>query len=66
MSYIEENFLLENDYAVKLYQDFAKEMPIFDYHCHLSEYQIYEDKEFKAGAFYGNTFYCAHSRNFDL
>lgn len=47
MSYIEENFLLENDYAVKLYQDFAKEMPIFDYHCHLSEYQIYEDKEFK-------------------
>ena len=47
MSYIKENFLLENEYAVKLYNDFAKDMPIFDYHCHLSEYQILEDKEFK-------------------
>ena len=47
MSYIKESFLLENEYAVKLYNDFAKDMPIFDYHCHLSEYQILEDKEFK-------------------
>ncbi len=47
MSYIKENFLLENNYARKLYQEFAKDMPIFDYHCHLSEYQIFEDKEFK-------------------
>ena len=47
MSYIKENFLLENEYAVKLYNDFAKDMPIFDYHCHLSEYQIYENKPFK-------------------
>ena len=47
MSYIKENFLLENEYAAKLYNDFAKDMPIFDYHCHLSEYQILEDKEFK-------------------
>lgn len=46
MSYIKENFLLENEYAVKLYNDYAKDMPIFDYHCHLSEYQILEDKEF--------------------
>lgn len=47
MSYIKENFLLKNKTAEKLYFECAKKMPIFDYHCHLSEYQIYENKEFK-------------------
>ena len=47
MSYIRDNFLLENENAVKLYKDYASKMPIFDYHCHLSEYEIYEDKEFE-------------------
>ena len=46
MSYIKENFLLENDYSVELYEKYAKKMPIFDYHCHLSEYEILENKEF--------------------
>ncbi len=47
MSYLKEDFLLKSDTAKKLYCDYAKEMPIFDYHCHLSEYAILEDKEFK-------------------
>ena len=47
MSYIKENFLLNNKTAEKLYFDFAKNMPIFDYHCHLSEKVILENKEFK-------------------
>ena len=42
MSYIKANFLLKSDTAVELYEQFAKNEPIFDYHCHLSEYQIYE------------------------
>lgn len=46
MSYLQDNFLLKNKTAEKLYFDYAKKMPIFDYHCHLSEYQILEDKEF--------------------
>ena len=46
MSYIKDNFLLENKTAEELYQKHAKRMPIFDYHCHLSEYDIYENKEF--------------------
>lgn len=46
MSYIKENFLLKNKTAEKLYFDYAEKMPIFDYHCHLSEYQILENKEF--------------------
>lgn len=46
MSYIKKNFLLKNEIAEKLYFDYAKDMPIFDYHCHLPERQILENKPF--------------------
>lgn len=46
MSYIKENFLLTNKTAEKLYFHYAKDMPIFDYHCHLPEKQILENKPF--------------------
>lgn len=42
-----EDFLLTSDTAVKLYENYAKEMPIIDYHCHLSPQEIYENKTFK-------------------
>ena len=47
MSYIKEDFLLKSKTAVELYEKFAKNEPIFDYHCHLSEYQILENKPFE-------------------
>lgn len=47
MSYLKSNFLLKNKTSEKLYFDYASNMPIFDYHCHLSEYQIYENKQFE-------------------
>ncbi|MBE7061326.1 MAG: glucuronate isomerase [Clostridiales bacterium] len=46
MSYLKDNFLLENKTAEKLYFDYAKDMPIFDYHCHLPEKQILENATF--------------------
>ena len=46
MSYIENDFLLDNQIAVELYEKYARDCPIFDYHCHLSEYQIFQNKEF--------------------
>lgn len=46
MSYIKNNFLLKNKIAEKLYFDYAKNIPIFDYHCHLPEKQILENKPF--------------------
>ena len=46
MSYIKDNFLLKNKTAELLYDDYAKDMPIFDYHCHLPERQILENKCF--------------------
>ncbi len=42
-----EDFLLNGKTAQKLYS-FAKEMPIFDYHCHLSPKEIYEDLPFQS------------------
>lgn len=42
-----ENFLLENEWAVKLYHDFAKDLPIIDYHNHLSPEQVATNYQFK-------------------
>jgi len=47
MSYVKENFLLTNKTAEKLYFQYAKDMPIFDYHCHLPEKHILENKPFQ-------------------
>ena len=46
MSYIKDNFLLKNKTAERLYFGYAKNQPIFDYHCHLSEKAILENKVF--------------------
>ena len=46
MSYIKDNFLLTNKTAEELYNSYAKDMPIIDYHCHLPEKQILENKPF--------------------
>ncbi|RCW41753.1 D-glucuronate isomerase [Paenibacillus prosopidis] len=43
---MDDNFLLSNETAIRLYHDFAKDMPIIDYHCHLSPQQIYENTSF--------------------
>ena len=45
--FLDENFLLESASAEKLYHGFAKDMPIIDYHNHLSPLQIAGDINFK-------------------
>ncbi|MDU5110696.1 MAG: glucuronate isomerase [Clostridium sp.] len=45
--FMNENFLLSNETAVRLFHDYSKNMPIIDYHCHLSPKEIYENKRFK-------------------
>jgi glucuronate isomerase len=45
-NFIHDNFLLENDFAEQLYHNFAKEMPIIDYHNHLPPQEIAENKIF--------------------
>ena len=43
--FMDENFLLYNDTAKKLFFEGAADMPIFDWHCHLSPREIYENKQ---------------------
>src|SRR6187200_3246036 len=45
--FLNKNFLLQTDPSQALYHDYAKEMPIIDYHCHLPPDQIADDINFK-------------------
>jgi len=47
MSFINDDFILKNKTAKKLYHEYAENMPIIDYHCHLSPKMIAEDYRFK-------------------
>jgi len=44
--FLDKDFLLETETAKKLYHEAAVDMPIIDYHCHLSPQQIAEDYQF--------------------
>ena len=44
---ITENFMLDSKAAVRLYHEYAKDMPIIDYHCHLPPAQVAEDHRFR-------------------
>jgi len=44
--FLGKNFLLQTQTAKELYHDFAKELPIIDYHSHLSAQQIADDTNF--------------------
>lgn len=46
MSFLDENFLLQTKTAQKLYHEHAKDMPIIDYHCHLSPEDIANNRQF--------------------
>lgn len=44
--FLDENFLLETDTAEGLYHDFAKHMPVIDFHSHLDPALIARDAQF--------------------
>lgn len=46
MTFIHDDFMLNNETAKHLYHSYAKDMPIFDYHCHLIPEWIANDHEF--------------------
>jgi glucuronate isomerase len=45
--FLGKDFLLSNNTASKLYHGHAANMPIIDYHCHLSPKDIAENRRFK-------------------
>lgn len=44
--FLDEDFILQTETAKTLFHKYAKDMPIIDYHNHLSPKEIYEDKKF--------------------
>ena len=45
-SFIDKDFLLKTETAKTLYHKYSENMPIFDYHCHLSPEEIAKNKKF--------------------
>ncbi|MBC3785598.1 glucuronate isomerase [Spirosoma utsteinense] len=45
-TFLSDDFLLQTETARRLYHDYARSMPIIDYHCHLPPDQIAQDKRF--------------------
>jgi glucuronate isomerase len=45
--FINENFLLGNRTAIELYHKYSQNLPVIDFHCHLSPAMINEDRQFK-------------------
>ena len=45
--FMDEDFLLTTDTAKKLYHDYAENMPIYDFHCHISPRMIWENYKFQ-------------------
>ncbi len=45
--FLDDTFLLETPAAERLYREFAADMPIFDYHCHLPAAEIASDRKFE-------------------
>nr|WP_321299396.1 glucuronate isomerase [uncultured Sphaerochaeta sp.] len=43
----DENLYLESDLAKHLYNQYAKDLPIIDYHCHVQAQEIFENREFE-------------------
>lgn len=43
-TFIRDDFLLQSTTARRLYEEYARNMPIFDYHCHLSPREIWENE----------------------
>ena len=46
--FIHEDFLLQSETAKHLYHNFAKSLPIIDYHCHLDPKMVAEDHQFSS------------------
>ncbi len=47
MGIINDSFMLYNKAGKELYENYAKDLPIIDYHCHISPKMIAENYQFK-------------------
>lgn len=45
--FMDKEFILSTESARKLYHEYAENMPIIDYHCHIDPREIAEDRKFE-------------------
>ncbi|MCH4035015.1 MAG: glucuronate isomerase [Lachnospiraceae bacterium] len=45
-AFMDKDFMLKNETAKHLFHDYAEDMPIIDYHCHIPPKEIYEDRRY--------------------
>ena len=45
--FMDQDFLLTTKTAQDLFHNYAENMPIIDYHCHINPQEIFEDRKFK-------------------
>jgi glucuronate isomerase len=45
-AFLNEDFLLKNEFARQLYHSYAKQLPIIDYHCHLPPQDLASNRQF--------------------
>ena len=45
--FMDQDFLLSNPTAVRLFHDYAEKTPVLDYHCHINPKEIAEDRKFE-------------------
>lgn len=45
-AFMDQDFMLYNEMGRRLFHTYAEQLPIIDYHCHLSPQEIYEDRRY--------------------
>ncbi|MBI9015221.1 MAG: glucuronate isomerase [Clostridiales bacterium] len=45
--FMNDGFMLENKTAIQIYENYAKKMPVYDFHCHLDAVDIANDRVYK-------------------
>ncbi|WP_045516953.1 glucuronate isomerase [Neobacillus niacini] len=46
-NFLENDFLLGTETSIKLYENAAQGLPIFDFHCHLDPQEVWENKSYE-------------------
>jgi glucuronate isomerase len=46
-NFLAKDFLLDTETSIKLYENAAEGLPIFDFHCHLDPQEVWENKSYE-------------------
>ena len=45
-AFMDKDFMLKNETAKHLFHDYSENLPLIDYHCHISPKEIFEDRRY--------------------